>query len=172
MSEEVTGHRSWIRRLFCCFTATEQRQVVNTATLHSISPPLQPLSPPPSPEIKSGLESKLGDTLRLTVRSSGEGKDMSLEGLLKNLSNVEGGETARGPLYSVSTEMVSVEPNSVPEIDSLKFKALPPPGFQERAIPRKGLPPLPLKPITPSSFHGRIRIPTARPHRPSSLRPM
>lgn len=162
MSGKQPAKRPWLKRLLCCFKPTEQTQVVDTADLQSIAPPVQPLAPSVSPEPKLVEDSRLRETLRLTIRSAGEGegKELSLEALLRNLSEVEMGDTVKGPLYSVSTEMVSVEPNSVQEIEGLKFKALPSVGRKPQ--PRVSASPLPLKPVTPSSFHGRIRIPTAR----------
>lgn len=163
MAGQGATKRSWLKRLLCCFKSTEQAQVIDTA-LHSISPPIQPVSSPVPPDRKLQEDSRLGETLRLTIRSSGEGKEMSLEALLRNLSAVELGDTARGPLHSVSTEMVSVEPNSVPELEHLKFKALPSVEEVERKKqPKFRASPLPMKPTTPAAFNRRIRIPTARP---------
>lgn len=150
MSAVKTTQRSRLRRLLCCFKSSEQLQVIDTAALHSIAPPIQPLSPPspdPLPE---------GDTLKLTLRSENGERRETLETLLRNISAVEMGDTVREPLYSVSTEMVSVEPNSAQEVES---KALP--HAEGRQTGRSGSG-LPLKAVTPAFFQKRVRIPTAK----------
>ena len=165
MSGKETVKRSWLKRLLCCFKPAEQIQVVDTADLQSIAPPVQSVTQSVSPEPRLLEDSRLRETLRLTIRSTGEGdgKELSLEALLRNLSEADMGDTVKGPLNSVSTEMVSIEPNSVPEVESLKFKSLPSAEeVRRKPQPRVSASPLPMKPVTPAFFHGRIRIPTSR----------